>query len=315
MPSTAPIGVRLGEQAGQRAGQEAGLVLGEDQPGQVADGLGLELVDADEGDVRVLGRRRGRRLAEGEADGDDDVGAGVDELADVRGVVGGAAVSMKSAAPPDSSAAAWAPSQADWLNDLSSTLPTSVTRPMLISSTGSRAGQSTAALPAVVVSAPPVGRVGPPPRGVGAALGGRRLGAAGGRGLGAAGASSRRRRRSSVPPPAEVVAGRVLVVAAARRERETADREHSDELGRFHAPPQFLCRGIGPGDPTPRVRERNSARPVNIIVSERTLAAISSRPSGMRRDAPGLVRASMAARSDGQPARAPRRRRPRSWPT
>ena len=59
--------VRLGQQAGQRAGEEAGLVLGEDQPGQVADRLGLELVDADERDVRVLGRRRGGRLTEGEA--------------------------------------------------------------------------------------------------------------------------------------------------------------------------------------------------------------------------------------------------------
>ena len=58
-------------------------------PVQLQSGLGLELVDADERDVGVVGGRRGGRLAEGEADGDDHVGAAVDELADVVGVVGG----------------------------------------------------------------------------------------------------------------------------------------------------------------------------------------------------------------------------------
>ncbi len=47
----------------------------------------LELVDADEVDVWVVLGRFAGRLAQGKADGDDDVVAGVDELLDVVGIV------------------------------------------------------------------------------------------------------------------------------------------------------------------------------------------------------------------------------------
>ena len=140
---------------------------------------------------------------------------------------------MKSALPPTSSAAAWAPSHADWLNDLSSTLPTSVTRPMDTSSTGSRASQSVAgAEPADVVSVP----------------------------------AGRRRSRCRRPPwcpsrrprrscPCGVV---VVVVATARRQHQARSSDDGDELGRFHAPPQFLVRWIGCPDTTPPSSKRNS---------------------------------------------------------
>ncbi len=66
-------GAGFGQACGQCAGEEAGLILVEYQAGNVRQRLTLELVDADELDVRVRVGGLNGGLAEGETDGDDDV--------------------------------------------------------------------------------------------------------------------------------------------------------------------------------------------------------------------------------------------------
>ena len=190
-----------------------------------------------------------------------------------------AAVSMKSAVPPTSSAAAWAPSHADWLNDLSSTLPTSVTRPIDTLSSGSRAGQSTRRGGATGGG------------GAAAALGGRRatLGrrraALGGRCAAALGGCCAGRRRR--------VAALIVVISATGRQHEPSNGEDRDELGRFHAPPQFVVGWVR------RYYAADGDFGTSTLVND---GDGTHSPLGIRPGEPGRVRATMASCSPGQPA-------------
>ena len=205
--------VRLRQQASQRAGQEAGLILREDQPGQVRHGLGLELVDTDERDVGVLGRRCGGGLTEGEPDGDDDGGAALDELTDVVGVVRRRRRLDEVGGP------------AELLGGLLGPLPRRLVERLVVdlADVGDQADDDVTAA-ATTTSG-----------GVGALLGG-----CGRRAL----LGCRRVRRSGHGGLRGARGGRgaaavVVVVAPACRECETGNSEDGDELARFHAPPQI----------------------------------------------------------------------------
>ncbi len=80
-------GAGLVQRGSQHARQVTSLVFGEDQTGVIGQGIGLELIDADEHDVGILGRGLMGGVAQGEAHADNHIVAVLDELVDVIGVV------------------------------------------------------------------------------------------------------------------------------------------------------------------------------------------------------------------------------------
>ena len=142
--------------AGHDAGQVARLRLVEDQAlvvGEARAGhrivTGLELVDADEVDVRVGGGRLQRGRAEGEADGDDHVVVVIDAASGCwsRSRPSSGSRWPAATAAPMEAAPCCAPSQLYSLKFLSSSVPTSVTRPIFsVAGAGASTGSGVAAV-------------------------------------------------------------------------------------------------------------------------------------------------------------------------